>query len=176
MSQDTPVIFSRADHWLKFDDPRKYPLVIAPIVNNALLRNVLVDGGSSLNIMFPKTLTAQGINIEQLEPLDTPFFGILPSRGSKPLGHIYLSVTFSTKKNFRKERLRFEVADFESSYNAILGRLAMAKFMAVPHYIYLVMKIPGPNGIITIKGNIKTSDECDQEALTAALEAQARAD
>jgi hypothetical protein len=30
--------------------------------------------------------------------------------------------------------IKFEVADFETSYHAILGRPAIAKFMAVPHY------------------------------------------
>jgi hypothetical protein len=35
--------------------------------------------------------------------------------------------------------------------------------MAVPHYTYLVLKIPGPNGVIMIKGNFKVSDTCDME-------------
>jgi hypothetical protein len=35
--------------------------------------------------------------------------------------------------------------------------------MAVPHYTYLVLKMPGPNGIITIKGRFKLSDLCDKE-------------
>jgi hypothetical protein len=35
--------------------------------------------------------------------------------------------------------------------------------MAVPHYAYLVLKIPGPNGVITIKGNFEVSDTCDRE-------------
>jgi hypothetical protein len=36
--------------------------------------------------------------------------------------------------------IKFEVADFESSYHAILSRPALAKFMSVPHYIYLLLK------------------------------------
>jgi hypothetical protein len=35
--------------------------------------------------------------------------------------------------------------------------------MAVPHYAYLVLKIPGPNGVITVKGNIEVLDTCDKE-------------
>jgi hypothetical protein len=35
--------------------------------------------------------------------------------------------------------------------------------MAVPHYIYLVLKMPGPRGIITVKGSFKVSDLCDRE-------------
>jgi hypothetical protein len=40
--------------------------------------------------------------------------------------------------------IQFEVADFETSYHAILGRPALAKFMAIPHYPYLLLKMPGP--------------------------------
>jgi hypothetical protein len=35
--------------------------------------------------------------------------------------------------------------------------------MAVPHYTYLVLKMPGPNGIITVKGSFELSDLCDNE-------------
>jgi hypothetical protein len=35
--------------------------------------------------------------------------------------------------------------------------------MAVPHYTYLVLKMPGPNGIVTVKGSFKLSDLCDKE-------------
>jgi hypothetical protein len=35
--------------------------------------------------------------------------------------------------------------------------------MAVPHYTYLVLKMPGPKGIITVKGSFKVSDLCDKE-------------
>jgi hypothetical protein len=35
--------------------------------------------------------------------------------------------------------------------------------MAVPHYTYLVPKMPGPNGIIIVKGSFELSDICDKE-------------
>jgi hypothetical protein len=35
--------------------------------------------------------------------------------------------------------------------------------MAVPHYIYLVLKMTGPRGIITVKGSFELSDLCDKE-------------
>jgi hypothetical protein len=35
--------------------------------------------------------------------------------------------------------------------------------MAVPHYTYLVLKMPGPNGIITVKGSFELSDLWDKE-------------
>jgi hypothetical protein len=61
------------------------------------------------------------------------------------------------------EKINFEVMDWPSQYHAILGRPAFSGFMAVPHYTYLVLKMPGPRGIITVKGSFELSDLCDKE-------------
>ena len=44
--------------------------------------------------------------------------------------------------NYHVEHINFYVADFNTAYHTILGRPALAKFMAVPHYAYLVLKMP----------------------------------
>ena len=69
-------------------------------------------------------------------------------------------MVFSDSKHFRKEKLTFEVVDFQSAYHAILGRLAYARFMARPCYVYLKLKMPGPKGVITVTGNQKKAEEC----------------
>jgi hypothetical protein len=51
-----PITFSRKDHWVHIHDPRTYPLVVNPIVNGAWLPKTLIDGGSSLDIIFTETL------------------------------------------------------------------------------------------------------------------------
>jgi hypothetical protein len=79
------------------------------------------------------------------------------------VGKIKIDVCFGDRGNFRMEKLEFEVMDWPSQYHAILGRPAFARFMAVPHYAYLVLKIPGPNGVITVKGNFKVADTDDRE-------------
>ena len=56
---------------------------------------------------------------------------------------------FGDRANFRSEVLTFEVVDFLGSYHAILGRPCYAKFMVIPNYTYLKLKMPGPNGVIT---------------------------
>jgi hypothetical protein len=35
--------------------------------------------------------------------------------------------------------------------------------MAVPHYAYLTLKIPGPKGAITVQGSFEVSNTCDKE-------------
>jgi hypothetical protein len=46
----------------------------------------------------------------------------------------------------------------------ILSRPAIAKFMAVPHYTYLVLKMPSPAGVLSLQGDLKISHDCDTEA------------
>jgi hypothetical protein len=81
------------------------------------------------------------------------------------MGRVSLPVTFGTEENLRIEYLIFEVADFKSSYHAILGRPMLARFMAVPHYTYLVLKMPAPKGVLTVYDNLLISFKCDNEAL-----------
>jgi hypothetical protein len=79
------------------------------------------------------------------------------------LGRITLDVCFGNRQNYRKEKLDFEVMDWPSQYHVILGRPAFSRFMAVPYYTYLVLKIPRPRGIITVKGSFELSNICDKE-------------
>jgi hypothetical protein len=65
--------------------------------------------------------------------------------------------------------MKFEVADFDSSYHAILGRPALAKFMAVPHHVYLLLKMPCKTGVLTLCGDLKKLYDCDPEAIEYAM-------
>jgi hypothetical protein len=95
-----------------------------------------------------------------------PFYGIVPGNAVIPLGSMVLPVTFGeTRENYRTEYIKFEVADFETSYHAILGRPAIAKFMVVPHYTYLVLKMPSPAGVLSLQGDLKISFDYDTEVV-----------
>jgi hypothetical protein len=135
------ITFSREDHPNCIPNPGQYPLVVDPIIGNAQFSKVLMDGGSSLNILYVHTLRMLGIGLDQLRPSTTPFHGVAPGKRVQPLGQIDLPVWFGTAKNFRKETLTFEVVGFRGAYHAILGRPCYAKFMAVSNYTYLKMKM-----------------------------------
>ena len=59
--------------------------------------------------------------------------------------------------------LTFEVVDFLGSYHAILGRPCYAKFMAVPNYTNLKLKMPRPNNVITVGSTFSHAYTCDHE-------------
>ena len=110
---------------------------------------VFIDGGAGLNIIFTDTLRRMNLDCEGLmTPTSKPFYGIVPSKAAMPLVQITLPVTFGTLDKYRTEFIKFEVADFESCYHAILGRPALTKYMAVPHYPYLLLKMPTTKGVI----------------------------
>ncbi|XP_020201431.1 uncharacterized protein [Aegilops tauschii subsp. strangulata] len=92
------------------------------------------------------------IKVKQLQPSRTVFHGIVPGLSCSPIGKIKIDVLFRDKNHFR-----CELVGLESPYHAFLGRPALTKFMAVPHYAYLKMKMPGTKGIITIAGDYQKS-------------------
>jgi hypothetical protein len=130
-----------------------------------LLPQTLIDGGSGINVIFVDTLKKMGFDFKRPTEYDEPFFGIVPNKAAYPMGRVSLSVTFGTEENFRTKYLSFEVADFKSSYHAILGRPMLARFMVVPHYTYLVLKMSAPKGVLTVYGGLLISFKCDNKAL-----------
>ena len=67
-------------------------------------------------------------------------------------GSLPLEVVFGSSDNFRREKLTFHITPLKSSYQALLGREAFARFNAIPHYASLTLRMPGPRGIISLKG------------------------
>ena len=70
--------------------------------------------------------------------------------------------------NFRVEHINFYVIDFNTAYHAILGRLAQGKFMAIPHYAYLVLKMPLPVGVLALRANLSITYAYETESLALA--------
>ena len=139
------------------------------VVAGSILTRVLIDGGSGLNLIFMSTITKMGLDLsDKLKPSKAPFYDIISGNASFPVGTVVLPFTFGTPDNYRTELIKFEVADFDSSYHAILGRPALAKFMVAPHYVYLLLKMPGKTGVLTFRRDLQRSFECEKEAITYA--------
>jgi hypothetical protein len=159
-----PSTFDRGEHPDSIPKPGQYPLIVCPIVKDVKLNRVLVDGRSSHNLLFVKTFNQMGLSRSLLHLSRTPFHGIVLGTPTTPIGQISLPVTFGTQENFWTKNIQFEMADFETAYNAFLRQPALTKFMAIPHYAYLVLKMPGLHGVISIRGDIKRAYDCDKES------------
>jgi hypothetical protein len=136
------------------------PLVTAPTIANIKLHHVLIDGGAGLNIIIYAAFKQLQIPESRLDP-SRPFSGVAP-QPVYPVGTISLPVTFGTEENFLIESVQFDVAEVNLPLNAIISRPALYRFMAVAHYGYLVLKMPSPAGVLTVKG--------DRTAAVAAIE------
>ncbi|XP_066373954.1 uncharacterized protein [Miscanthus floridulus] len=124
-----------------------------------------MDGGSRLNILYANTLELLELDQSHLRGGATPFHSIVLGKHTRPLGRIDFPVCFGTPSNYCKEVLTFEVVRFKGTYHAILGRPCYAKFMAVPNYTYLKLKMLGPNGAITIESMYEHAYDCDIECI-----------
>jgi hypothetical protein len=162
---DKPITFDQGDHPDRVPSPGKYPLVVDPVIGNVRLTKVLMDGGSRLNIIYAETLGLLQIDLSSIRTGAAPFHGIIPGKRVQPLGQLDLPVCFGTPSNFRRETLTFEVVGFRGTYHAVLGRPCYAKFMAVPNYTYLKLKMSGPNGVITVGPTYRHAYECDVECV-----------
>jgi hypothetical protein len=179
---DTAITFDRDNHPARVPHLGQYPLVVDPIIANTCLSKVLMDGGSRLNILYADTLDLIGIGRSQLRSSGAPFHGVVPGKRAMPVGRIDLPVTFGDPFNYHTKMLTFEVVGFRGTYHAILGCPCYAQFVVVPNYTYLKLKMPGPNGMITVGTTYRHAFECDikcceyaealheSEALAAALE------
>jgi hypothetical protein len=136
------------------------PLVTAPVIANIRLYHVLIDGGAGLNVINYAAFKQLQIPESKLAP-SRPFSGVGP-HPVFPLGSITLLVTFRTEENFCTENIQFDVAEVNLPFNAIIGRPALYRFMAIAHYGYLVLKMPYPAGVLTVRG--------DRTAAVAAVE------
>jgi hypothetical protein len=143
-----------------------------PVIRNVRFKKVLIDSGSTLDILFYNALTELNVKPKDLEPYGAPFWGVLSGQTSQPLGQIILAVQFGTTNHFRIDYVNFIVAYFEGTYHAILGRPALAKFMVIPHYVYLLLKMPTEKGVLSLRGNVLITYNYEKEgyATVEALE------
>ena len=124
------------------------PYVCSPVISNVQVTKTLIDSNAGLNVLSVDTFDNLQVPYEQLQPTK-PFSGVTDG-STTPIGQVRLPVTFGERKNYRTELIDFDVVHIHLPYNAILGYLALAKFMAVTHHGYNVLKMPGSGGIIMV--------------------------
>jgi hypothetical protein len=159
---EVAITWGHEDHPRLMPNLGEYALVLDPVMcsdtHTCRFSRVIIDGSnSSINLLYRSSMEKLGIPLAQLKPSQLTFHGIVPRHSCAPMGRVQLEVLFGKKGNSRREPIWFEVVDISSPYHALLGRPALAKFMAVPHYAYLKMKLPGPRGVITVSGCFKKS-------------------
>jgi hypothetical protein len=139
-----PITFTEEDFRLK-SAIHNDAMVIEVNIVGWVIGKVLVDNGSSADILFLKTFEKMNLSQHMLDLPEYPLQGF----GGKPIklvGKISLPVSFGNLDNARTESLTFDVVDIYHPYLAIFGRGFMNKFDAVIRQQFLCMKMPAPRG------------------------------
>ncbi|XP_026438851.1 uncharacterized protein LOC113337367 [Papaver somniferum] len=131
------------------------PLVLTLPVEGCNIKKILIDGGSSINVLFYDTFKRMEINDEQLM---SSYYTIYEFNGAptKPLGDTILQVDAEPMK----VDTRFSVVDAPSPYNTIIGRIWVHKLKGVAATYHQYLRFPTPEGVMEIKGDQVTVREC----------------
>ena len=155
---DTSITFSDSD-LEGCQHPHDDPLVVCAIVANKTVHWVLVDNGSSADIIFSSAFDKMGIGREKLEPVNTHMRGF---SGEKvlPLGSIQLVLTLREPPCQATTTARFLVVDAPSAYNMLLGRPSLNAIKAIPSTYHMMVKFPTIHGVGMVRGDQWVAKEC----------------
>ena len=116
-----PITFDCRDHPTSIRHGGSATLVLDPIIDGYHLTRVLMDGGSSLNLIYQDTVRKMGIDPSRIKPSNTTFKGVILGVEARCMGLITLEVVFGSPDNFRSEELIFDIVPFRNGYHALLG-------------------------------------------------------
>ena len=95
-----PITFDRSDHPTSIRHGGLATLVLDPIIDGFHMTRVLMDGGSSLNLLYQDTVCKMAINPSRIKPTITTFKGVIPGVEARCTGSITLEVVFGSPDNF----------------------------------------------------------------------------
>ena len=155
---DTSIPFSDSD-LAGCQHPHDDPLVVRAVVANKTVHRVLIDNGSSNDIIFVSAFDKMGIRREKLEPVNTHLQGF---SGIKvlPLGSIQLVLTLGDPPCKATTTARFLIVDASSTYNMLLGRPSLNAIKAIPSAYHMMIKFPTISGLGMVQGDQRVAREC----------------
>ncbi|XP_027932759.1 uncharacterized protein LOC114188367 [Vigna unguiculata] len=158
------IVFSSED--LKGVVPHEDdPIVLSVIMMGRNVHRVLIDQGSSADVMFWNTFVGLQIPIYQLRPFDGVLVGFSGDQ-VEVKGYVDLRTTFREKEDAKTIFIHYIVVNAPSSYNLLLGRPSINKLGAVISTVHLKMKFPTNDGkVVTLAVNQEVARKCYEDSL-----------
>ena len=132
--------------------PHNDLLVIMLNIEGFNTKRILVDNGSSANIIYLPTFQQLRLDPKRLRPFESPLVSFSEDR-VYPRGIVMLIVTVGTQPRQLTRQLDFLVVDCPLSYNVIIGRPTLNKWKAATPTYCLKVKFPTDNGVGEVKGD-----------------------
>ena len=139
--------------------PHNDPLVIMLTLEGFNTKRILVDNGSSVDIIYLPAFQQLKLDPGRLRPFDSPFVSFSGDR-VYPKGIVTLTVTVGTYLKQLTRQLDFLVVDCPSSYDVIIGRPTLICWKSVTSTYCLKVKFPTENGVGEVKGDQVLAREC----------------
>ncbi|GFY97532.1 hypothetical protein Acr_12g0000730 [Actinidia rufa] len=158
VGDQTPITFGN-DDLRGLHLPHDDALVVSAVIANFNVQRILIDNGSSADILFISAFERMKIGLDKLPPFHTPLIGF-GGNTTHPLGWINLPITLGTETHQITVWQDFIVVDCPSPYNAILGRPTLGGIKTITSTYHLKLKFPTPMGIGEIKGDQKVARQC----------------
>ena len=135
------------------------PVVISVVTTGRKVHQVLVDQGSSANVMFWSTFNKLQLSPNQLRPYIGCLYGFAGDQ-VEVWGHLELMTTFTDGIASRTENIRYLLVNASSTYN-LLGRPTLNRLRAVASTRHMKMKLSDLSGkVITIKSDQREAKKC----------------
>ncbi|XP_024029455.1 uncharacterized protein LOC112093974 [Morus notabilis] len=150
--------FGSADVAFNEDDasgvhfPHNDALVVEAVIGNHTVCRILVDNGSSIDLLYSDCLEKMGIPKEQLERTSRPLYGFIGD-SVIPRGTIRLPITAGEKPRQATIMANFMVIKGGSQYNVVIRRPTLQVLRAITSIYNQKVKFPTRNGVGEIKSN-----------------------
>jgi len=140
-------------------------VVISVVTVSRKVHRVLVDQGSSIDVMFWSTFNKLQLSPDQLRPYDGCLHGFAGDH-VEVWGHVELRNTFTDGTTSHIANIRYLVVNAPSAYNILLASPALNRIGAVASSRHMKMKLPSLEGaVITMKSDQKEAKRCYENSL-----------
>nr|XP_023900876.1 uncharacterized protein LOC112012715 [Quercus suber] len=156
---DEPAITFTDEEAEMIHHPHDDAIVITLLIADYKTRRVLVDNGSSADILYYPAFQQMRIGQDQLRPAYSPLIGFGGMK-VQPVGTITLPVVVGSYPQQITKEVNFLVVDCSSSYNAIIGRPTLNSWKAVTSTYHLSVKFPTECGVGRVQGDQLAAREC----------------
>ncbi|XP_047180350.1 uncharacterized protein LOC124847012 [Vigna umbellata] len=153
-----PITFTDED--FHAPDPNEdEPMVITVVIARYSVGKVLVDQGSSVNILYWKTFQQMDISEDLIAPYNEQIVGFSWERVDTR-GYVDLRTCLGTERS-KEVKTRFLLVDANTSYNVLLGRPCLNAFGAIVSTPHLTLKFLLDSGsICTVRSDQRIAREC----------------